>query len=176
MQRVKHLRQQCFRSKCVLNYSFADYSLPNRYFKEQIALSVEGPFLKNGNENHLEISLLSRRTVADVGGTEIGIGQTWRIPIANHNHVETIPTQHKRHVFSIDYSIYRRQSNLIVALKKNTPGALTVKLGYDPSPVEVHVGAICAALILLLLYVLIIYEVTFATAYSQKPDLINTRL
>lgn len=63
-----------------------------------------------------------------------------------------------------------KQRDLQILLRKNIPDHLAINLHYDPSPVNFHVGAICAAFVLLMFYVLIIYEVvhrTFAAIISS---------
>lgn len=63
-----------------------------------------------------------------------------------------------------------KQRDLQVLLRKNSPSNMAVNLHYDPSPVNFHVGAICAAFVLLMFYVLIIYDIvhcTFAAIISS---------
>lgn len=44
-------------------------------------------------------------------------------------------------------------------LKKDTLEGFTVNIKYDPTPVDYHVGAVCAAFVLFMFYVLLIYEI-----------------
>lgn len=98
------------------------------------------------------------------------IGYEWNITIAPPDQVDytTLKTFHR--TYSIDQGIYNARRRLEVLMKKNTPEGITVKLFYDPTPVDIHVGAVCAGLVLLMFYVLVIYEVvhrTFAAMLSS---------
>lgn len=94
------------------------------------------------------------------------IGQTWHIPIPDYIKLDETPSIIKRHSFNIDRSICHNQNALRIHLKKNTLKGLTVKLSYDPTPIDMHVGVVFAGMILLLFYVLLIYEVS-TLAHSQ---------
>lgn len=98
------------------------------------------------------------------------VGYEWNIPIADADRVDYMPLKTVRRTYSIDHNIFTRQRKLEILLKKNTPEGLTVNLLYDPTPVNIHVGAVCAGLVLLMFYVLIIYEIvhrTFAAILSS---------
>lgn len=98
------------------------------------------------------------------------IGYEWNISIADPDHVDYTKLTMLRRTYSIDDHIYTRQKTLEVLLKKNTVDGLTVNLLFDPTPVNIHVGAVCAGLVLLMFYVLVIYEVvhrTFAAILSS---------
>lgn len=86
-------------------------------------------------------------------------GHIWKIPLPHHDELDITPSVSKRHVFYLNEFIYKTQPRLNVQLQTNIPKGLTVKLGYDATPVDMHVGVIYAAFVLFLLYVLIIYEV-----------------
>lgn len=98
------------------------------------------------------------------------IGYEWNIPIADPDQVDYTALKMLRRTYSIDHNIYTSQKRLKVLLQKNTPDGLTVNLHFDPTPVDIHVGAVCAGLVLLMFYVLIIYEIvhrTFAAIISS---------
>lgn len=98
------------------------------------------------------------------------IGSEWNIPIADPDQVDYTTLKTVRRTYSIDQNIYNRQKPLEVLLKKNTPEGVTVKILFDPTPVNIHMGAVCAGLVLLMFYVLIIYEIvhrTFAAILSS---------
>lgn len=96
----------------------------------------------------------------------------WKIPIANDTQIEGTVSSKKRHIFNIDQNVYENQQILRLRFKKNTLEGFTVRLRYDPTPVDMHVGVIFAALILLTFYVLLIYEVI--TLYSMNNKIIHT--
>lgn len=98
------------------------------------------------------------------------IGYDWSLPIPNEHDIDSTPLTVVKRSFYIEPNIYIKQSDLQILLRKNTPQNLAVNLHYDPTPVNFHVGAICAAFVLLMFYVLIIYDVvhrTFAAIISS---------
>lgn len=98
------------------------------------------------------------------------IGYEWNITIADPDEIDRATIKTLRRTYSIDNHIYKRQKRLEVLMKKNTPNGLTVNLLFDPTPIDLHVGAVCAGLVLLMFYVLIIYEIvhrTFAAILSS---------
>lgn len=90
----------------------------------------------------------------------------WKIPIVNSTQIDDVSSIIKHHTFNIDQIVCENQQNLRLQFKKNTLEGFTVRLGYDPTPVDIHVGVIYAAAILLIFYILLIYEV--ANSYSNK--------
>lgn len=98
------------------------------------------------------------------------IGYEWIIPIADPDHVDYAALTTVYRTYSIDHNIHTHQNRLELLLWKNTLEGLTVNLQFNPTPVDLHVGAVCAGLVLLTFYVLIIYEIvhrTFAAILSS---------
>lgn len=87
-----------------------------------------------------------------------------------------MPLTIKKRTFYIDQNVYLKQKSLRVLLKKNTEQSLTVNLYYDPTPINFHVGAICAAFVLIMFYVLIIYEVVHRTFAAMLSSLVAIAL
>lgn len=87
-------------------------------------------------------------------------GHLWRIPLPSPHALHQMSSISKRHVFYLNDFVEKTQSALNVQLQTNLPTGITIKLSYDPTPVDMHVGVVYAAFVLFLLYVLIIYEVS----------------
>lgn len=104
------------------------------------------------------------------------IGYEWNLTIAPPDMIDytTLKTVHR--TYSIDHDIYTRQRRLEILLKKTTPDAMTVNIFYDPTPVDIHVGAVCAGLVLLMFYVLVIYEVVHRTFASMLSSIMAIAL
>lgn len=99
----------------------------------------------------------------------MGIYQpAWKIPVANSQQIDAMLSLKKRHTFNIDPIVYENQQNLRLKFQKNTLGGFTVRLSYDPTPVDVHVGVIYAAIILFIFYILLIYEVKITCLLFSK--------
>lgn len=91
------------------------------------------------------------------------IGFEWNITIAGPDQADYTPTKTFYRTYSIDYNIYKRQKPLEVLFKKNAINDVAINLLYDPTPVNIHVGAMCAGLVLLTFYTLVIYEIVHRT-------------
>lgn len=91
------------------------------------------------------------------------IGNEWYIAVAGPDEVDKTSLRTIRRTYSIDHNIHKRQRRLEVLLKKNSADGVTVNLQFDPTPVDIHVGVVCAGLVLLMFYVLIIYEIVHRT-------------
>lgn len=92
------------------------------------------------------------------------VGFEWNLTIADPEQADYMqPLKTFYRIFSIDYNIYKRQQQLKVLFKKNSVNDVAIKLLYDPTPVNIHVGAMCAGLVLLTFYILVIYEIVHRT-------------
>lgn len=91
------------------------------------------------------------------------IGFEWNITIAGPDQADYTPTKTFYRTYSIDNNIYKRQKQLEVLFKKNAVNDVAINLLYDPTPVNIHVGAMCAGLVLLTFYTLVIYEIVHRT-------------
>lgn len=91
------------------------------------------------------------------------IGYEWNITIAGPDQADHTPTTTFYRTFSIDSNIYKRQKQLEVLFKKNSAHDVAINVLFDPTPVNIHVGAMCAGLVLLTFYSLVIYEVVHRT-------------
>lgn len=145
--------------------------MPSDYYGEQISLTLEGAFLQspddNQTKNFLSVSLSSDDN--DLMHSN-HIDSVWRLPIPIAAYVDNTPIVSHRFSFRIDYNTYKHQKRLTILLQKNTVGGMTVRVNYDPTPVDMHVGVVFAIMILCMFYVLIIYEIvhrTFAAIFSS---------
>lgn len=91
------------------------------------------------------------------------IGFEWNITVAGADRADHMQPKTFYRTYSIDYKIYKRQKPLEVLFKKSAANDVAVNLIYDPTPVNIHVGALCAGLVLLTFYTLVIYEIVHRT-------------
>lgn len=141
----------------------AEYLLPSGYYSEEILLSVGGPFLRDAEGNESE-HFLSMKVSS---GDEEKFGSEVKLPIPAANSVDDVAIVQKRLLFRIDRGAHKRQKALAVHLWKSTSGGMTIKLNYDPTPIDIHVGVVFAVMILILFYALIISEAN-SIHYARK--------
>lgn len=134
--------------------SSAEYLLPGGYYSEEVLLAVGGPFLRDaeGNESEHFLSMKLSSVDEDKFGSEV------KLPIPAADFVDDAPIVQKRLLFRIDRGAHKRQKALVVHLWKSTSGGMTIKVNYDPTPIDIHVGVVFAVMILILFYALIVYE------------------
>lgn len=85
----------------------------------------------------------------------------WKIPVAPAESIDTAPELHKRNVFIFENVTIDKRLNtkLRVMMVNNIGDHVPVQFAYDPTPINTDIGIIYAAMVLLGLYVMIIWEV-----------------
>lgn len=91
------------------------------------------------------------------------IGFEWNLTIAGPDRADHMVPKTFYRTYSIDYKMYKRQKPLEVLFKKNAINDVAINLLYDPTPINDNVGALCAGLVLLTFYTLVIYEIVHRT-------------
>lgn len=98
----------------------------------------------------------------------------FKIPIVDVSAIETAKTIRKSFTFSLDPNMFEQigwnDTVLSLQIATNLPIAFSINLAYDPAPIDKSLGIIYAAIILLSLYVMIIWEIidrTFAAMLAS---------
>uniref|UniRef100_A0A1B0CWZ6 Putative tyrosine transporter n=1 Tax=Lutzomyia longipalpis TaxID=7200 RepID=A0A1B0CWZ6_LUTLO len=150
--------------------------------ENRVLVTMEGTFLpteySNETTEYLSVALQLVTFAADTNDTISvdeaqlleNIGDVWRVPLVKPEDVDKAPMVTKKHHFTVvSEHIAYDNPDLGVRIKMwttNFDQDFAVKVTYDVEPMNVEVGVIYAALIMVLLYVLIIWEIvhrTFAT-------------
>lgn len=143
-----------------------NYTLPELPLSNKLKIYLEGAFLKqdfiNDTKNFLSVFL-----EAPLKGTSKtsfkNLSAPVNFPIASPESFDTSNLLKRTISFDIDESDLNklRDHNELITLvmKSNVDRNFPVLLKYDSSPLNVQIGVVAAALILIFLYVLIIWEV-----------------
>lgn len=95
------------------------------------------------------------------------ISTLWRIPVPDEEFLDVTPETSKRHVFKFDQvtlnKINARTAAFVVEFVSELNASFPLNFGYDPSPIDTDLGLILAAIILLGLYIMIIWELVHRT-------------
>lgn len=92
---------------------------------------------------------------------------SWHIPVVNTELIDYSTELTKKRVFDIDSVVHHKlatnQTYLRIHMVSNFNANLAINLSYDDSPIDKDVGIIYAAIVLLGLYVMIIWELVHRT-------------
>ncbi|XP_049954691.1 P protein [Schistocerca serialis cubense] len=90
------------------------------------------------------------------------VSDEWKVPLVSSRElIELVPEVTVEKVLQIDVGKYH--SVLRLQLRTNLDASVPVAIGYDLTPIDTHGGIILAALVLLGLYILIVFEVVHRT-------------
>lgn len=93
------------------------------------------------------------------------ITKIWKIPVAPVQVQDTAIELKKRHVFELGNvalsKIQNQNTVLRLQMVSNLNATLPVQFSYDANPIDTNTGVIYAAVVLLGLYIMIIWEVNF---------------
>lgn len=108
------------------------------------------------------------------------ISTTWSIPVVNSTELDSAKEVKKFNVFHFDTDIHDKMINnktkVQLNLVSNFDSSFPVNFAYDQSPLDKEMGIIYAAIVLLGLYVLIIWELvhrTFAAMIASTMSIGN---
>lgn len=128
-------------------------------------------FLAVSIESTVDRTLLNE-TVVLVDKTS----KVWKIPVPSRTVFDTIKPATRRNVFDISMlDSDKLKSNdkygLRIKFQTNSIEEFAIQLGYDTSPINMNVGVIYGGAILILLYGLIIFEVSQSMQMSIPSHL-----
>lgn len=107
------------------------------------------------------------------------VNDIYKLPIVeNVNDIDTATEIRKSHTFKLDQMMFeqigRNDTILRLRINSNLPVSFPINLAYDPSPIDKSLGVIYAAIVLLGLYIMIIWEVvhrTFAAMVASTTSI-----
>lgn len=152
------------------------YVLNEAPLESRLGVIVYGAFAdENSNTtNFLSIQVQLVHTQLTDDGTNTSIAyiendnNIFKIPIIEDiNYIDTAHEVKKTHTFYLDEKMFQEipQNDTILRLRlsSNLPVSFPINLAYDPTPIDKSLGVIYAAIVLLGLYVMIIWEVVHRT-------------
>lgn len=156
----------------------ADYELTEPPLESRLGVIVYGAFSdENSNTtNFLYIQVQLLHTEApdedEDGNFSISYMESdnsiFKIPIVeNIDDIDTATEVKRTHTFYLDEKMFEQipQNDTVLRLRihSNLPVSLPINLAYDPTPIDKSRGVIYAAIVLLGLYIMIIWEVVHRT-------------
>ncbi|KAG8226144.1 hypothetical protein J437_LFUL005805 [Ladona fulva] len=92
------------------------------------------------------------------------VTEVWTVPLVSEALVDFVPEVQQENIFHLNE--YERSPSiglLRLRLKTNLKETLPISVGYDPSPINMDDGIVYAAIVLLGLYILIIFDIVHRT-------------
>lgn len=143
------------------NLFFLDIELPNLQRNNRIAIKLRGAFVNDRVNASNTLSVYIQILNDHQNGTQEMITNVQRISLRNETDLSSSSEVDRDLVFNIDHSY--TNATLQVHLLTNLNVELPLKFTYDPTPVDTKLGVILAAVVLLGLYVMIIWDIVHRT-------------
>ncbi|XP_012265153.2 P protein [Athalia rosae] len=153
-------------------YKVRDYLLSGIPTQSQVAVTLEGALLPPVYANLTTYDLTVWLELLHIGPNTSGaffenvkfvknISEPWVVPLVSEELIDIVPDQRQQKIFELqDFDIKKMSKSVLrMKLKTNLQSSLPVAMGYDLSPINVNDGIILAAMVLVGLYVLIIFEI-----------------
>lgn len=101
------------------------------------------------------------------GGHVENVTELLKFPVVNITEMDLVKELKRSKTVAIDYNHYEslkgNKSNIKLNLYTNFDASFPVNFAYDPSPLDKEMGIIYAAIVLLGLYIMIIWELVHRT-------------
>ncbi|XP_031621157.1 P protein-like [Contarinia nasturtii] len=165
------------------------YVLNEMPFESRFAIIVYGAFadesINTTNYMRLYVQLIHDH-VKDVGNNHSDLSfivyhyNFVKIPIIpNINQIDTTKVVQKSHTFHLNKEIYQQNTwndtVLTLEISTNVPINFPINVAFDPSPIDKSLGIIYAAILILCLYIMIIWEIidrTFAALLASTASIV----
>lgn len=128
--------------------------------------SFQSEYYDNDSINYLQYYLsMDHYTAAGIHSENIS--SVYKFPVVNISEMDTVKEIKRTTIIEIDETLYdelkRNESMLKLNLVTNFDESLPVNFSYDPSPLDKEMGILCATIVLLGLYIMIIWELVHRT-------------
>ncbi|XP_018394179.1 PREDICTED: P protein [Cyphomyrmex costatus] len=175
-ERIETMHQLSVSSRESKNYRINEHIISTL-----ISVTMKGPLVPlQKNEQHLPANLstcyLMVRLQVLVGGkinsrlstTDLknlkNVSDVWILPVLPENLVTLFPDQKLRKTFHVKADRKTlSQGIMFINIRTNSKSSLSFSISYDPSSINADIGIPLAAVILIGLYILIIFEVVHRT-------------
>ncbi|KAG5316495.1 P protein, partial [Acromyrmex insinuator] len=173
----KNERIETMHQLSVSSRESTNYRINEHVTNTLISVTMKGPLLPlRKHEQYLSANLsicylmvwlqvlVDRKTNSRFSITDSknlkNVSDVWILPVLPENLASIFPDQKHRKIFHIKAdSKTLSQGIMFINLRTNSKSILSLSIGYDSSPINVDIGIPLAAVVLIILYILIIFEV-----------------
>lgn len=150
----------------LISFHFEGFTLHETPHGPRIGIHLLGTFYENLDRNATNF-LNVYLDLLDSAGLSENVTEVYSIPIVDALQIDHADETVREIVFNIGNGAFTRVKNdeavVRVQMFTNIDRSLPLRFAFDPSPINESVSVICAAAILLLLYVLIIFDIVHRT-------------
>lgn len=151
--------------------NFLDFTLFEKPLKSRLGIKLKGAFADDDYKNSTNFLQISIDLLTNTSGFmeyKENVTNTAIAYLTDEPTIDLVPESRQTFLFDVDDKIYKQIYNenaqLRVCMRTNFVNtSLPIQFAYDPSPIDKSMGIIYAALLLIGLYVLIIWEVVHRT-------------
>ncbi|KAG5330208.1 P protein, partial [Acromyrmex heyeri] len=173
----KNERIETMHQLSVSSRESTNYRINEHVTNTLISVTMKGPLLPlRKHEQYLSANLstcylmvwlqvlVDRKTNSHLSITDSknlkNVSDVWTLPVLPENLASVFPDQKHRKIFHIKAdSKTLSQGIMFINLHTNSKSILSLSIGYDSSPINTDIGIPLAAVVLIILYILIIFEV-----------------
>jgi P protein len=159
---------------------YSAYNLAEPPFDPRVGLIFKGSFLGEHYDNDSINFMYYYLAIQHTDGKLENISDHMRFPVVNTSDIDLVKEMKRSKTVHIDYSPYEsikeNTTTLSLNLYTNFDVSFPVHFAYDPAPLNKDVGIIYAAIVLLGLYIMIIWELvhrTFAAIIASTMSIGN---
>ncbi|XP_055713012.1 P protein isoform X1 [Phlebotomus papatasi] len=170
-----------FRQMAVPEGQIKTYTLQEAPVGSRVGVILRGAFLpvhySNLTENRLSIFVHLHNATAPVQSDNSSqvqdlsyyenVTEAWHLTVVQVDMIDTVPELTQKHNFDVSQVVLNkvRSGNGVLQIRMftNINASLPIQFAYDPSPINKEAGIIYAAIVLLGLYIMIIWEVVHRT-------------
>lgn len=147
-------------------------------YHTRLGVELTGPFLSEHSLNttvnflYVYVEMLHLNTIGntttDIDVKEIvNVSQSWKLPVAMDENMDTANEVLRKNTFTFDQAyldlVAANKSVFRIKFVKTFDLNLPLSFTYDPAPINKDIGVIYAAVVLLGLYIMIVWEVVHRT-------------
>ncbi|XP_055682905.1 P protein isoform X2 [Lutzomyia longipalpis] len=171
-----------FRQLAVPEGQLKSYTLSEAPKGSRVGINLQGAFLpvhySNLTENRLSVFIYLQNATAAVDNDNSSsqvqdlsyyenVTEAWHLTLVQVDMIDSVPELVQRHNFDLSQVVLNKVRSgsavLQVRMFTNINASLPLQFAYDPSPINKNAGIIYAAIVLLGLYIMIIWEVVHRT-------------
>ncbi|KAG5674879.1 hypothetical protein PVAND_004824 [Polypedilum vanderplanki] len=161
-EKVLHYRQLAIPKNNIKTYTLNDVPLDPR-----VGLIFKGAFYGEHYDNDSTNYMYYYLTMHYDDGHQINVTQLLKFPVVNVTEMDSVKELKRSKTVPLDYNNFldlkKNLSTLTLNLFTNFDASFPVNFAYDPSPLDKDMGIIYAAIVLLGLYIMIIWELVHRT-------------